>query len=79
MTSWANVTYQYTLKDYKNVTPSIGEDRRDRRQSIKLRLTKTFLRDYYARLIFENIQSDSNLPSVDFKENIVTVGIGLNW
>lgn len=65
--------YDYEDNDYNNITPEIGEKRHDKRKDysfdIEYPLTDLFSTVFY----YEHIDSDSNLDSSDYDENIVGI------
>ncbi|MBI4384948.1 MAG: tetratricopeptide repeat protein [Nitrospinae bacterium] len=73
--SKARIAYKYNLRDYEHITPSIGEERRDDKQTLKLTLTKKVFPFLSLKMDYEHIISDSNLSSVDFTQNVVFLGL----
>ncbi|MCK5649492.1 MAG: DUF560 domain-containing protein, partial [Gammaproteobacteria bacterium] len=63
--------YDYEDNDYNNITPEIGEKRHDKRKDysfeIEYPLTDLFSTVFY----YEHIDSDSNLESSDYTQNVV--------
>ncbi len=70
-------TYKYFFKDYRNLTASIGEERKDFRHSLQLGITQPVYKALLAKLDYQFIDSVSNLASSDFRENIVTLSLGV--
>ena len=68
-------SYQYFLRDYENITPSIGRDRRDQRHTVSLGVRQPFSRYFAALLNYQYIDADSNLRTADFGENIVSMSL----
>ena len=66
--------YHLLWKDFKNITPSIGEERLDKVHTFQFTWTRIFEDLIEFKFDFQHIESDSNLPSVDYSENIVSVG-----
>lgn len=66
--------YQLLWKDFKNITPSIGAERLDRRHTFQITWTRVFEDLIEFKFDFQHIESDSNLPAVDYSENIVFFG-----
>lgn len=66
------VAYRYYRKDYSNVTPSIAEERLDKRHDIRTSLTFPILDAVELKAQYRYLDAQSNLPSVDYKEHIVT-------
>ena len=65
--------YGYVVKSYSNVTPSIGEKRKDRRHTFGFSVIAPLIRHLDAVLEYDFIHSKSNLPSQDYNENIVSL------
>ncbi len=65
--------YRYFYKDYTNITPSLGQERRDFRHTIQVGLSQPLNKWLYLNLNYEFIDSVSNLQSIDFTENIVSM------
>lgn len=61
-----SVRYRYRMRDYSEVTPSIGEIREDTRHSARARLDVPIFDLVTARLQYEYTSSTSNLPSADY-------------
>jgi cytochrome c-type biogenesis protein CcmH/NrfG len=68
-----DLSYRFQLRDYENVTPSLGEKRDDRLHVARARLGHTIAKNVWLRLEYEYTRSDSNLPSVDYRQNIVAL------
>ena len=66
---------KYSLKDYDNVTPSIGIAREDDKQTYKAEISRDFLNHLRLEAKYEYIDSDSNLPSIVYTENIYYIGL----
>jgi Flp pilus assembly protein TadD len=62
--------FEYERRDYDEVTPSIGRERDDRQSLFALALEHALNRQVSARLEWERTDSDSNLSSVDYRQNI---------
>jgi hypothetical protein len=69
------IRYHLLWKDFQNITPSIGEERLDRRHTFQFAWTRIFEDLIEFKFDFQHIESDSNLPAVDYSENIVFVGV----
>lgn len=72
------LSYEYNLKDYLDITSSIGEERRDKKHTINFVLTKKLFKNLEFKVDYQNINSISNLESVDYNENVVFVGLALS-
>jgi tetratricopeptide (TPR) repeat protein len=65
--------YGFQLRDYQNVTPSIGEKRDDRIHLARARLGHTIVKNVWLQLEYEYTRSKSNLPSMDYRQNVVAL------
>ena len=68
-----DLSYRFQFRDYQSVTPSIGEKRDDRIHVARARLEHSIVKDIRLRLEYEYTLSDSNLPSVDYRQNVVAL------
>jgi len=68
-----DLSYKFFIKDYNNITPSIGEERRDVRHTIQFGVIQPIYKNLEAKLKYKYIRAESNLPTSDFKENIVSL------
>ena len=73
------LSYKYRLRDYLRITPSIGEERKDIKQTFHVRVFKKFLKHFKIKLDYKHIDSESNLASVDSRENIIAVNLGVAY
>lgn len=69
--------YRYTVKDFSNITPLIGEERLDKRHHFRASLEAPVIGNVSLKPQYEFIDSNSNLTSVDYHEHIVS--LMLNW
>lgn len=60
-------------RDYDAPTPSIGNPRRDDRRQLELSLDVPLGERTTAQVVYEHADNASNLPSVDFAENVVSL------
>ena len=60
-------------RDYDFPTPSIGAPRRDDRRQLEVSLELPIGARTTAQLVYEHANNDSNLPSVDFAEDVLSV------
>jgi hypothetical protein len=60
-------------RDYDNPTTSIGAPRRDDRNQVEVSLELPVGERTIARLVYERANNRSNLPSVDFAEDVLSV------
>jgi tetratricopeptide (TPR) repeat protein len=74
-----NLTYRYFNKDYRNITPSLGQERRDFRHTVEVRLTQPLNEWLEVNLNYEFIDSVSNLQSIDFTENIASLAFSVSF
>jgi Flp pilus assembly protein TadD len=70
--------YAFRLRDYENITPSIGTERDDRTHTARFRLARNLTRHTEVRLDYEYTDSDSNLPSIDYRQNVVGMSFALD-
>lgn len=75
----AIVSYRLEDRDYDHVTSSIGEKRDDERQSLKASAEYQINTDWRIKASYEYIDSDSNLPSTDYREHTFNVSAGLRF
>jgi len=68
-----DLSYKFFIKDYNNITPSIGDERRDFRHTIQCGITQPVYKNLEAKLKYQYIRAESNLPTSDFRENIVSL------
>ena len=74
-----NVTYRYFYKDYRNITPSLGRERRDLRHTVQVNLSQPLCKWLQLNLNYEFIDSVSNLRSIDFTENIASLAFSVSF
>ena len=72
-------SYEFKLRDYDNVTPSIGEEREDKKNTLRFSLDKNFARFFNLKFKYEFINNESNLATVDYTENIVSLVFGFDY
>ena len=69
------IGWQHEARDYDNITPSIGAVREDDRQTISAEI-ETGLTERLALVgKLQATESDSNLPSADYSEEIASLGV----
>lgn len=68
--------YRYRQKDYSNITPSLGENRADKRHSIRARLEAPVFQRFTAKLQYEYMDSSSNLETLNYANHLITFTIG---
>jgi len=71
----ARLSVKYQDKGYSHVTPAIGVERDDTKQTVGLMISRKFLERYEAKLDYQYIDSDSNLESSDYTENVLFFGV----
>ncbi len=74
-----DLSYRFFIKDYNNITPSIGEERWDVRHAIQFEITQPVYKNLEAKLKYQYIRQESNLPTSDFKENIASLVFSLSF
>jgi hypothetical protein len=71
-----DVVYRLRVRDYEGVTPSIARERDDRIHTARVRVSRRLSRSSEVRLEYEYENSDSNLPSADYRQNNILLSIG---
>ena len=74
-----DLSYKFFIKDYNNLTPSIGEERRDIRHTIQFGIIQPINKNVKAKLQYKYINADSNLPTFDFSKNIVAMNLEVSF
>jgi tetratricopeptide (TPR) repeat protein len=74
-----NVTYRFFYKDYRNITPSLAQERRDFRHTIQVGLSQPLSEWLKLNLNYEFIDSVSNLREIDFTENIASLSLSVTF
>jgi tetratricopeptide (TPR) repeat protein len=74
-----DLAYRLELRDYANVTPSIGTERDDDRHRIRFGIEKPLLEYATARFEYRHLTSSSNLPEADYDENTVEMTLGVEF
>jgi len=74
-----SLSYQYFFKNFKNVTASIGERRDDFRHSIGFGIIQPVYKNIFTKLNYQFINSTSNLAASDYRENIASLLLGINF
>jgi uncharacterized protein (PEP-CTERM system associated) len=72
-TPMLKANYKHYWSDYDNVTASIGERRDDEQDAVTLELAHPLSKSTSMKLNYEWNDTDSNLASADFEENIVSL------
>jgi len=73
------LSYQFSFKNFRSVTPDIGSERLDKRHAGKASL-ETPLNDHVSvNVVFEYIRAFSNLESSDFVERVGTLSLKLSY
>jgi Tfp pilus assembly protein PilF len=71
--------YNYSYKDYKNITASIGEKRDDYRNTAEIQIFQPIYKNIYTKLNYQYINSVSNLASSDYQENVANLLLGISF
>ncbi|NOQ78334.1 MAG: DUF560 domain-containing protein [Gammaproteobacteria bacterium] len=71
--------YDYEDRDYDNITPSIGEKRDDKRKDYSLDIEYPITKLFSSVFYYQHIDSDSNLESSDYNENIVGIKLEAHY
>lgn len=66
-------------RDYSIVTKSIGGNRNDRRQRYKLKWKLPISKRLFTQFEVERSNYDSNIPSVNYVRNVVSIRIGVEF
>lgn len=74
-----DISWRYEKRDYKSITPSIGEVRDDDRNRFEAGLEVPFLDNFFWRIEYELKDFSSNLPAADFTENLGRFEIGAEF
>jgi tetratricopeptide (TPR) repeat protein len=74
-----SVSYRFFYKDYTDITPSLGRERRDLRHTIQASLTQPIYKGLQLNLNYQFIDSVSNLRQIDFTENIASVAFSVSF
>jgi uncharacterized protein (PEP-CTERM system associated) len=64
---------RFENRDYDSPTPSIGTPRRDDRRQLELSLDVPLGRRTTGQVVYEHADNSSNLPAVDFAENVLSL------
>ena len=68
---------RYETRDYDGLTPSIGAARNDDRYQLEVSAELPLTQRAQARIGYKHADNRSNLPSVDFDENVLSVGFSV--
>jgi hypothetical protein len=72
-------SYLYNLLKYKNITESIGDKRRDEKQTARFTITKPLLDFLSINIDYQHNLNSSNLASVDSAQNLWAVQFNLTY
>ncbi|MEW6595256.1 MAG: tetratricopeptide repeat protein [Thermodesulfobacteriota bacterium] len=75
----ARLSFKYQDREYRHVTPSIGAERDDIKQTLGFLVSRRFLGRYDAKAEYQYIDSDSNLESSDYSQNVFFVGVSASF
>jgi tetratricopeptide (TPR) repeat protein len=73
------LSYEFALRDYDHSTPSIGEERLDKRHGVRFELARQLTEVLAVHLDYTFTISDSNLSSADYHQNVVTLRLGAEF
>lgn len=73
------LSYLYNLLEYRNDTASIAEKRRDEKQTARILISKQVLEFLSFSLDYQRNINNSNLISVDTKQNLLILKLGLTY
>lgn len=71
----ARLSWSYDMRDYENVTPSIGVNREDDRQRFGIDLRYPIWGNVDINADYQRAKYESNLPSADYNRDRVRVGL----
>lgn len=69
-------SYRYWHRNYSNITPSIGAERLDKRHTFRVGLEIPVYERFNVKPQYQYTDANSNLPSVDYNEHIVSLMLG---
>ncbi len=70
-----DVSYRLRWQDYAHRTPAIGQERLDAIHTTRLRLSRDLGELLKLRLEYQFLRSTSNLPTVDYDQNTLSLGL----
>ena len=73
------LSYRHIRRDYSSITPSIGVERRDRRNRTRARLELTLSERLALELFYSYTDYESNLASVDFDQSVGGMRLRYRW
>lgn len=73
------VAYTFALYDYDHTTPSIGARREDTRHGLEFSLARQLREALTLHLEYEFTDAQSNLPSAEYAQNVVTLRLGAEF
>lgn len=68
----AKLSYSYGERNYRNITPSIGKERFEKRSTWNLALEVPLNKAITLKPSFRYVDRDSNNPVYDYKEHVIT-------
>ena len=71
--------YAFRLRNYRNITPSIDAVRKDRVHVARFCLARRISEHTEVRLAYEHTTSVSNLPSMDYPENVAGMSFAFDF
>jgi tetratricopeptide (TPR) repeat protein len=72
----AGIDYRFRLRDYTSDTPSIGEKRHDMVHAGRFRLARALNELTEIRVDYDLVDSNSNLSSIHYLQNVVSLSVG---
>ncbi len=64
--------YRYRQRDYSNINPRLGENRADKRHSVRLSVETPIVNSITGNLEYEYINSKSNLASQNYNSHVIS-------
>lgn len=75
----ARISWSYDMRDYDNITPSIGVIREDNRQRFGIDLRYPIWKNVDINADYQRANYDSNLPSADYNRDRVRFGLDYDF
>ena len=72
----AQFTYNYYLKKFQNINSAIGDPRFDSKHTLNFLLNRPIIKNHIdIDLGYTRVMSNSNLLTLDFKQNVYLIGL----
>ncbi|MFQ5563475.1 MAG: hypothetical protein ACE5FO_07885 [Parvularculaceae bacterium] len=73
------IGWRYENRDYDSITPSIGAVRDDERNRFQAEIELPLSDHVYAQAEYEYSDFDSNLPAVNYTQNLISARLGVKY